>query len=98
MPEHTAFAVGLGCDDCFLHSLANSEILVITCQYLERFCLLHGEADKVLDNIQQPRLVKHPLIEGIELGVGGVLVAAVFRLPLHEAVKARGDGTCLVCG
>ena len=98
MPEHTAFAVGLGCDDCFLHSLANSEILVITCQYLERFCLLHREADKVFDDIQQPRLIEYSLVEGVELGVGGVLIAAVFRLPLHEAIKARGDGTRLVCG
>ena len=98
MPEHAAFAVGLGCDDCFLHSLANSEVLVVASQNLKHFCLLHGEANKVLEDIQQPRLVEHPLIEGVKLGISGVLVATIFGLPLHEAVKARSDCPRLVCG
>ena len=98
MPEHATFTIALGGDFCFFHGLANSEVLVVSRQYLERFCLLHGEADEVLYNIQQTRSVEHALVEGVELCVCGIFVAAVFGFPLHESVEARGDGACLISG
>ena len=42
--------------------------------------------------------MEHALIEGVELRVCRVLIAAVLGFPLHETVKAGSDGACLVCG
>ena len=97
MPEHAAFAVGLGCDLCFFYCFPYREVLVVSRQNFECLCLLYGEADEILEDVQQPCFFEHALIEGVKLGVGCVFITAVFGLPLHEAIKARGDGTRLVC-
>ena len=87
MPEHAAFTVRLrgvgGGGNGFLYC----EVLMIG---TENFCISAGKADEILDNIEQPRLVKHSFNKGVELGKLRVLVAAVFCFPLHEAVFTCG--------
>ena len=52
---------------------------------------LLGKADKVLDDVQQPFFLEHPLKEGVELGVLRILIATVFRFPLHKAIFTGGN-------
>ena len=91
MPKHTAFAVRFRGVLCGLHSLIDSEILVVAREYLELLQSLVGEADKVLDNVQQSLPLKNTLEEGIELCVLRIFVIAVLRFPLHKAVFAGGN-------
>ena len=98
VPEHAAFTVGFLRNPRLLNGLAHSEVLMIACQHLETPLPAAGKENEVLQNIQQALLLKHALIKGIELGIGVVFIAAVLRLPLHEAIQPRGDGACLVGG
>ena len=93
MPEHAALAVGAGGLPRPLHRLAHREILVIARQYLGRLLAVPRKEDEVLQNVQQPLFLEHPLVKGLELHHGGVLgLVGAFPLPLHEAVQPRGDG------
>lgn len=90
VPEHAALAVGhcgvLGRFDGLFHR----EILVVRRQHLKGVLPVHIEADEVFQNIQKAHLFKHPLKEGVELGVLGVFIAAVLGFPLHEAILTGG--------
>ena len=99
MPEHAALAVGAGGLPGPLHRLAHREILVIPRQYLGRLLAVPRKEDEVLQNVQQPLFLEHPLVKGLELHHGGVLgLVGAFPLPLHEAVQPRGDGAGHVGG
>lgn len=98
VPEDAALAVGGGGGHRFLHRLADGEVLVIPGQNLNRLLGVAGKEDEILQNVQQPLPLEHTLVEGVKLGIGGVLIAAVFGLPLHEAVQAGGDGARPVGG
>ena len=88
VPEHAALAVSDGGVFGGFDGLFHREILVIACQNLKGVGTVHVEADKVLENIQEPLLLENSLKEGIELGGLCVLVAAVLGFPGHEAVLA----------
>ena len=86
MPKYAAFPIcfrsDFGLFDCFTHC----KVLMVTCQNLKAALPAAGEENKVLQNIQQPPLLEHSLIKCVELGIGGILVVAVFCFPLHEAI------------
>lgn len=83
MPKHTAFAVRFRGVLCGLHGLIDSEILVVAREYLELLQSLVGEADKVLDNVQQSLPLKNTLEEGVELCVLRVFIVSrpLFSIP-----------------
>ena len=96
MPEHAALAVrGRGYLRLF-NGAAHGEILMIAGEDLYGVRRVVGKQYEVLDDVQQPVALEHTLIEGVELGKGCVLVAAVLGLPLHEAVQPGSDGSGLV--
>ncbi len=92
VPEHAALTVRHGGVSGGFDGFLHGEILVVRRHHLEGVLPIHIKADKVFQNVQKARLFKHPLKEGVELGVLGILIAAVPGLPLHEAVLAGGDG------
>ena len=98
MPENAAFAIVLGGYFCFFHSLANGKILVIASQNFDWLLAVAGEKNEVFQNVQESLLLEDTLVEGIELGIGGVFSVAIFGFPLHKAVQTRGYGTGLVGG
>lgn len=72
---------------------------MIPCQYLGRLLAVPRKEDEVLQNVQQPLFLEHPLVKGLELHHGGVLgLVGAFPLPLHKAVQPRGDGAGHVGG
>ena len=96
MPEHAALAVRGRSHFCLFNGTTNGEILMIACEDLYRVRRIVGKQYEVLDDVQQPVTLEHALIEGFKLGEGRVFVAAVFCLPLHEAIQPGGDGSGLV--
>lgn len=60
MPENTALTVGDGCFLCRSDCLSNSEILMVSCQYLELLDPFIGEADKILNDVEQASANEHP--------------------------------------
>ena len=91
MPEHTALAVRDGRLFGGFNRLANGEILMIACENLNLLCAVIGEANKILDNIQQTVFLKNALKECVKLRKLGILVAAVRRFPFHKSIFARCD-------
>ena len=96
MPEHTALAVRGRGHLRFLDGAAHGEILVITREDLYGVRCIVGEQYEILDDIQQSVALEHALVEGVELGVGSIFIAAILGFPLHEAIQSRSDGSGLV--
>ena len=86
MPKYAAFSICFRSDFGLFYCFAHCKVLMVTCQNLKAALPAAGEENKVLHNIQQPPLLEHSLIKCVELGIGGILVVAVFCFPLHEAI------------
>ena len=91
MPEHATLTIRFRRASGRCHCLIDRKILMVSCQNFELLCTLIRETNEVLYNIQQARLFKDALKEGIKLSILRILVAAVLRLPLHEAIFAGCD-------
>lgn len=98
VPEHTALAVRFGGNFGFFDCFPHCEILMISRQNLELLLPIAREQDKVFQDVQQPLFLEYSLIEGVKLRVGGVLIIALLRFPLHETVKPGSNRTCFVGG
>ena len=96
MPEHTTLAIRFSGNFGFFNCFPHCKILVISSQNLNRLLPITGKQDKVFQNVQQPLFLEHSLIEGVKLRIGGVLVIAIFRFPLHKTVKSRSDCSRLI--
>ena len=91
MPEHAALTIRFRSASGRCYRLIDRKILMVSCQNLKLLCAFVGETDKILYDIQQTLLFKDALKEGIKLRILCILVAAILRLPLHEAIFAGCD-------
>jgi hypothetical protein len=85
MPEHAALAVCGGRFDGGGGGFPHGEILVVRA---DDFCVA-GKANKVFDDVEQPRLVEDALNKGVKLGVLRILITAV--LSLAPVSSRKGD-------
>lgn len=92
VPEHADLAVALHGLLRALQGLAHGVVLMIGGQYLGVSALVLVEADVVLQNVEQPLLLKHAEEEGAVVGDEGRFIRAVHGLPLHVAGLLGGDG------
>ena len=67
-------------------------VLMIGGQYLGVSALVLVEADVVLQDVEQPPLLKHAEEEGAVVGDEGRFIRSVHGLPLHVAGLLGGDG------
>ena len=86
VPEHTALAVRFGGNFGFFDCFPHREILMISRQNLELLLSISREQNKIFQDVQQPLFLEYPLIEGIKLRIGGVLVIAIICFLLHVTV------------
>ncbi len=91
MPEYTALSVGLRRDLRLLNCLMNREILMVGSQYLKSAVAHAGEQNEIFQDIQKPRLLEHPLIEGFKGRIARVFIISILRLPFHETIQAGSD-------
>lgn len=92
VPEHADLAVALHGLLRALQGLAHGVVLMIGGQYLGVSALVLVEADVVLQDVEQPLLLKHAEEEGAVVGDEGRFIRAVHGLPLHVAGLLGGDG------
>ena len=88
MPEDADFTVALHGLFRADNRLADRKILMVPCQNLVTFQPFVIEADKILDNVQQPFFLENPFEESREIGKRSRFLVAVLRLPFHKAVVA----------
>ena len=68
---------------------------MIPCKYLKTIYPLIRKAYKILYNIKQSFFLEHSLKESVKLCILSVFITSILSFPLHEAVFARSDSSCL---
>ena len=95
MPEHTNLAITAHSRMRMSHSLIHCEILVIGSHDLQQFPILTIEADEVLQDVNQPCLLKDTMEESLIVCNLSGLALAIDTLPFHETVLFGSDGSSL---
>ena len=85
MPEDADFTVALHGLFRADNRLADCKILMVPSQNLVTFQPFVVEADKILDNVQQPFFLENPFKESREIGKRSRFLVAVLRLPLRQS-------------